>query len=698
MTSGSATAIPRARWVAGVAAGTLILVGIGHSPAARAGPAPTAFTIDVNAGRSAISPLIYGVNPGPQPLPVELAAVRPPLVRLGGNRWTAYNWENNFSNAGNDFHYQNDNYLSSSLTPGDAVKPTVDLAAAAGATTLVTVPVQDYLAGDGSGPVDLADANRFNARFVHNHSTSPGPLTDTPDLADGSAYQDQFVHWLKDAAPSASLLFSLDNEVDLWHETHPEVHPVPSRYAEIVARDAEYAAMIKRRAPGATVLGPVLSSWYGLQTLGGSPDYPGQGWFVDYYLAHLKTAEQAAGIRLVDDFDQHWYPANADVGHDKIDPATVAEREQNPRSLWDPTYVETSYIPGTLPADDQAIKLIPRLKQKIAALDPGISLAFTEWNYGAAGDISGAIASADTLGIFGRDGVHAAAYWPLVADAQAGAGHNFSLGAFAAYRNYDGHGAAFGNTTVRALTSDPVQTSVYASIDSANPARTVIVAINKNTTATATTIDLVGQSSTAAALYTLTSAAAAPQQSAGLQAAAPGRFTYLMPAQSVSVIVPGPTTPGAGPGTLPSSTSGPGAPASIGRIGVAHVGRASTRTGATDAIAPTNCTGATGATCTITFTMTVTETLTHGRTTAVSAAAAKRKPTKRTLVVGTTSVALTAGQSQNVHLALNRTGRRLLATRRKLSVTLTATQSTGRDPTPAATKQVITFKAPRRHG
>jgi len=30
------------------------------------------------------------------------------LGRLGGNRWTAYNWETNASNAGADFQHQND--------------------------------------------------------------------------------------------------------------------------------------------------------------------------------------------------------------------------------------------------------------------------------------------------------------------------------------------------------------------------------------------------------------------------------------------------------------------------------------------------------------------------------------------------------------------------------------------------------------
>src|SRR5712692_6649434 len=66
-----------------------------------------------------ISPYIYGTNfysgnTSPQP--------NFTLDRDGGNRWTAYNWETNASNAGSDYIYNNDNYLSSSNVPAEAVR------------------------------------------------------------------------------------------------------------------------------------------------------------------------------------------------------------------------------------------------------------------------------------------------------------------------------------------------------------------------------------------------------------------------------------------------------------------------------------------------------------------------------------------------------------------------------------------------
>ena len=66
-----------------------------------------------------ISPWIYGINfySGVTGAPPQLT-----FDRAGGNRWTAYNWETNASNAGSDYLYENDDYLSSSTVPAEAVR------------------------------------------------------------------------------------------------------------------------------------------------------------------------------------------------------------------------------------------------------------------------------------------------------------------------------------------------------------------------------------------------------------------------------------------------------------------------------------------------------------------------------------------------------------------------------------------------
>jgi hypothetical protein len=260
---------------------------------------------------------------------------------------------------------------------------------------------------------------------------------------------------------------------------------------------------------------------------------------------------------LIDDFDIHWYPQQGseglDISGNGTDPATVAEREQRPRSLWDPTYAENSYI--TQDEGSGPIHLIPRLKGQIASAfggnPDGMNLDIGEWDYGAGQDISGAIADADTLGIFGRYGIHLATYWPLSAN------QGYAFAAFRMFRDYDGHGATFGDTEVQATNTDPLETSVYASIDSNDTNHLVIVAINKNTVDEAATINLEHATDYgAASVYTLTAAGGASPVAAQspLEPTGTDSYSYTMPAQSVSVIVPAVTAAATGP----IGTAGPG--------------------------------------------------------------------------------------------------------------------------------------------
>ncbi len=210
-------------------------------------------------------------------------------------------------------------------------------------------------------------------------------------------------------------------------------------------------------------------------------------------------------------------------------PGLADARMQAPRSLWDPSYSEQSWI-----ADNNGpIRLIPWLKTKITTNYPNTKLAISEWSYGGESSISGAIAVADALGIFGREQVGLAAIQPIADD------ESFALGGFAAFRNYDGAGAAFGDTSVRAVSSDVSRVSIYASTDSTVVDRVVVVAINRSTSDVQ--VGLAVDASVAfssANVFLITSAAATPQPAAALTASSGNNFTTTLPAYSVSVIVP----------------------------------------------------------------------------------------------------------------------------------------------------------------
>jgi hypothetical protein len=494
------------------------------------------FTIDTTSNVHAISPYVYGTNQGD----LKAEAKNLTLTRVGGNRMTAYNWETNASNAGSDYQYENDNYISSSSTAGDPMKQAVTAATSAGASIIMTVPMAGWVSADESGP---DDAHPSSDSVIEQHffpiiASKGSAFSYPPATTDGKVYADEFVAWLESQFPTAQtdptkrIFYMLDNEPDLWSSTHSEIHPNAVTYAELVQKSTQFAAAIKKVAPKTLVFGPASYGWEGYVSLQNAPDANGRD-FIEFYLDSMKTAEQQNGARLVDVLDLHWYPEATGGGTRITDEGTgaaeVAARLQAPRSLWDDTYTETSWITSST---NGPIELIPRMMKKIADHYPGTLLSISEYNYGGGGDVSGGIAEADVLGIFGRDGMFAATAWLL------GSTNTFLFGGFAMYRNYDGNGASFGDTSVSATTSATDESSVYASISSTNGTNVVVVAINKQSSAVKAGITLKHPAMlTAADVYTMSSASATPTKGAALTPVATNAFDYSMPPMSVTTLV-----------------------------------------------------------------------------------------------------------------------------------------------------------------
>jgi hypothetical protein len=141
-------------------------------------------------------------------------------------------------------------------------------------------------------------------------------------------------------------------------------------------------------------------------------------------------------------------------------------RNRSTRSLWDPAYVDQSWI-------NDRVQLIPRLKAWVGTLYPGTSIGITEYNWGAEGHINGATAQADIWGIFGREGLDMGARWATPAASTP------TYKAMKMYRNYDGNRSAFGDVSVAATIPNPDVVSAFAAERSSDRALTVM-AINKD--------------------------------------------------------------------------------------------------------------------------------------------------------------------------------------------------------------------------
>src|ERR1700737_2259256 len=329
-----------------------------------------AVTVTVNpSSKHSISPYIYGINIASKLDGVPTALT---LDRSGGNRWTAYNWETNASNAGSDYLYQNDNSLSSSKEPGAAVSVLIAEDQKNGMASMVTVQMQGLVAGDESGPVSVAnppDKTRFKKVFYEKKTVSNERFTVTPSASDDYVYMDEFI-WALDrkfagqnifgAKPSTQPVFvSLDNEPELWKSTHPEIQGKTGITADsYIARTVSLATALKKQFPDLVIFGPAHYGFMGIYSWNGemSATPSGSNWFTDKYLTALKTASTAFGRPLVDVYDFHWYPEATDGAGTRItslmSPTLTDDQVQaivqSPRSLWDKTYREKSWITDAL--------------------------------------------------------------------------------------------------------------------------------------------------------------------------------------------------------------------------------------------------------------------------------------------------------------------------------------------------------------
>ncbi|MEZ4681178.1 MAG: glycoside hydrolase family 44 protein [Caldilineaceae bacterium] len=314
-------------------------------------------------------------------------------------------------------------------------------------------------------------------------------------IAIGPAFVESWMHHLIGQFGSADsggvAYYSLDNEPMLWHETHRDVHPEPVSYDELWERSQRYAETIKRTDPSAQIVGPALWGWTAysysaLDQAAGSrwwneaPDRNAHGGMalVPWYLAQMQHYETTTGTRLLDYLDLHYYPQSGVALTSAGNADTQALRLRSTRSLWDPSYRDESWI-------GESVKLIPRMRAWVDENYPGTKLAITEYNWGGLENINGALAQADVLGIFGREGLDMAMLWdPLGADAP------FAY-AFRLYRNYDGAGGQFGDRSLTATSSDEESVAVYAARRSADQAVTVMI-VNKHNSTFYTPVQLTG--------------------------------------------------------------------------------------------------------------------------------------------------------------------------------------------------------------
>lgn len=509
--------------------------------------------IDAGANRHAIDARIYGVNNASQ---AQLSDTNVPVNRSGGTPVSRYNWKQNAVNVGNDYFFES---VPSGGTFGDNF---VQYTKAAGAEPMVTVPLLDWIAqlGAGSstlgsfsvakyGPQNSSDGD-FGSGVKKDGSFIKGNNPNDANVASSTAFQDGWVKHLVQQFGASNAngvrYYLLDQEPGIWHSSHRDVHPVGATMQEVGDKMLAYATMIKANDPNAIVCGPDEWNFEGYLTSGYDGQYADEHGFnfnlhpdrdahggmdyLPYILDQFQKNERAGNPRLLDIFAVHYYPqdrfnSGAGIFSDDVTPAVQMARNVSTRSLWDPNYLDNSYLGD----NGYKINLIPRLKGWVNQYYPNTRIALNEYSWGAEGHINGATAQADVLGILGREGIDMACRWEAPATGSPVAN------VYKLYRNYDGGKSTFGDTSVSATVTNPDNLAAFAAVRGLDGALTVIV-INKVATGSQLSMALNNfNASNAAQVWELT-AANTIKRLADMSVAG-GNLTANLPGQSITLFV-----------------------------------------------------------------------------------------------------------------------------------------------------------------
>lgn len=481
-----------------------------QGPATTAGPS---VTVDAATTIRAISDEVYGLNFADPAFAQEIGLK---INRWGGNATSRYDHTIDTTNLASDFFFEN-----MPLAPGQSSTQFLLDTFAAGSDAIVTIGMLDYMpkSTDVIGAYrvsvygeqenvnmyrpDHGNGIRLDGSRITNNDPSDTSIESDESFAVG--WITDMVNQFGDASQGGVKYYALGNEPMLWNWTHMDVHSGGASYDEVLEKGIRYGSAIKQADPTAKILGPVLWGWVGFFYSGLDAEPGGEWWlnpldrnahggtpFLEWYLQEMAAHEAATGQRLLDYLDLHFYPQSEPVLFftGAGDLAKQQQRIESTRQLWDSTYVDESYI-------NDVVQLIPRMHDWVDTYYPGTKLALTEYNYGAHDHVNGAVALADALGIFGREGLDIATVWEPPTPQEPGAY------AFRMFRNYDGNqnsDSRFGNNSLAAVSADPGQVSAFAARRNSDNAVTLML-INKSLDYKTTPLTITGMDSATAEVF-----------------------------------------------------------------------------------------------------------------------------------------------------------------------------------------------------
>ncbi len=440
-------------------------------------------TIDTSRDRKRISKYIYGINSDN-----GISGVTASAVKQSGAELSSYNWETNSANmtSAGDFRNSYDLIESAERSRWNEPALLTDILVSGAKkadipSRYVTLQMMGMAANDAGGTVTPDSPRRWaEVRFGKG-----GDLSIQPDIHDDRVYMDEYVSYLVNAygyaADGGINGYFLDSEPEKWADKYSVLNLEKLTAKSLLSKSVSLAEAVKKIDPTALIYGPSIGGLESFVNLENPDDWEqykdSYSWFIDYYLDTMRAASEQTGVRLLDVLDLHYISeAQSVILEPIIGTNTVfanEQRMQSVRVLWDSNYTENS--PAAI-LHKQHTPVIPTVQASIRMYYPGTKLSFSEYNFGGGNHVSGGIAEADALGIFGEQDVYMACLKPDMKN------YEYQKSGINIYTNYDGNGSSYGNISVYADNGGDIMSSAYASVIDGDENSLKAIFINKNRT------------------------------------------------------------------------------------------------------------------------------------------------------------------------------------------------------------------------
>jgi len=278
-------------------------------------------SVDVTSNQKTISPYIYGCNNSTSQRPWEpvsaeqwqfLREVGVTILRENqGNNSSKYNWRDKLSSHPDWYNNVETHDWDYAALQIQKNLPSVQ--------QMWALPMLGYVASDSSFNFDCKPFDGCTGTQQETNFCAEGDSTKYLKAWPVDSVVGILPHWINNLKinPKTMQYWNMDNEPELWCEKHDDIISKDFSAEDYVQRYVETAIKARAAFPNIKLVGPALSNewgWYNWNKVKVVAEDGTKYTWIEYFIKRVSEEQIKAGVRLIDVFDIHFYPATEDVG------------------------------------------------------------------------------------------------------------------------------------------------------------------------------------------------------------------------------------------------------------------------------------------------------------------------------------------------------------------------------------------------